>query len=201
MYNPFMEVTNEYTELVADLTSLPEPERRIRAFTYVRDIAYGNIGSRNPMDVLSKQMGTCSGKHALLKLLLESFGYEVQTWFEKHDFGVLPLHPWPEALGEFRGKSIPDYHDFLKVKVDGTWRTIDAVFDAPLRSLGFPVQDWDGMNDMRLPMHPEETLPAGNDPEGLKKTLLGQVPAEKLELRKRFLSSLTNWLNEERKAR
>jgi hypothetical protein len=60
----------EFEGLLLQLAKLPAREARVQAFTTVRDIAYGNIGSRDPYDVLRAKKGTCSGKHALLKLLL-----------------------------------------------------------------------------------------------------------------------------------
>lgn len=179
---------------------MTESEKQIRAFLFVRDIAYGDIGSRNPMDVLEKKMGTCSGKHALLKLILEALGYEVQTWFAKHDFSKFPIHPWPTVLEEFRTKTLPDFHDFLKVKLNDHWITIDAIFDAPLIKLGFTVQNWDGTSNMRLPVLAEETFQAETDVEKHKKRLLQTLNEQQRSDRKLFLSALTTWLQNKRKS-
>jgi len=186
--------TEQFRHIIEDLLPLSEPERRIRAFTFVRDIAYGDIGSRNPLDVLAKRMGTCSGKHALLNLILEALGYDVQAWFARHDFSAFPIQPWPEPLAEFRTETLPDYHDFLKVKLDGRWVTIDAIFDTPLRSFGFPVQDWDGTSDMPLPVKAMEIFQAEDDVEAHKKLLLQSLPEQQQRNRKLFLQSLTQWL-------
>jgi hypothetical protein len=128
---PCMHPSNEFTDLVNTLKELPESQRHIRSFVLVRDMAYGDIGSRDPYDVLEKKKGTCSGKHALLKLLLEALGYEVKSFFARHNFGSFPLKEWPQELEKFQDKQIIDYHDFLKVKIQDHWITIDAMFDPP----------------------------------------------------------------------
>ena len=194
-----MNQSEEFTTLVLRFSDVQEPQRRIAVFEYVRDIAYGDIGARNPLDVLQKRKGTCSGKHALLKLLLESLDYEVQSWFAKHNFGDFPIQEWPEELQIFKGKQITDYHDFLKVKIGNQWVTIDAIFDIPLKKLGFPVQSWDGESDMKLPVRAEEIFKAEGDMEEHKKKLIGALPEEKQKERKAFLSTLTTWLDTHRR--
>lgn len=171
---------------------------RKQAFLFVRDIAYGDIGSRNPYDVLEKKKGTCSGKHALLRILLEKLGYEVQPYFAKHDFSQFPLQKWPDALREFQSKILTDYHDFLKVDVDGKWVDVDAIFDAFMESKGFPVTNWDGMSDVPLPIKAQEIFPAKGDVEDHKKRLIAALPEQVQKDRKAFLGTLTKWLDDER---
>lgn len=189
----------EFIELVERFKKLSEPDRRIAVYEYVRDIAYGDIGSRNPFDVLAAHKGTCSGKHALLKLLLETLGYDVQSWFASHDFGRFPITNWPPELAEFHGKAIPDYHDFLKIRIGDQWVIVDAVFDAPLATLGFPLLEWDGETDMQLPVQTSGIFPAEGDMEEHKKRLIAMLPEEIQTQRKAFLSALTKWLDAKRK--
>lgn len=190
----------QFEEMVKNLREVPEPERHMKAFLMIREIPYGNIGSRDPYDVLVANKGTCSGKHALLKLLLEAFGYEVQSWFARHDFNKFPVTPWPPELAEFQAQALPDYHDFLKVKVDGEWLTIDAIFDKPLEQFGFLVQDWNGVSDMKLPVQTSETFPAEGPMEEQKKRLIGALPPGQQAARKKFLEALTVWLDAKRKS-
>lgn len=178
--------------------SLPPLEGRVAAFTYVRDLAYGDIGSRNPLDVLAAQKGTCSGKHALLKLFLEGLGYDVQSWFALHDFAEFPLARWPDELGHFREKTLTDFHDFLKIKLDEDWITIDAIFDAPLKAFGFPAMEWDGATPIALPIKARETFPSEGPMEDHKKKLLAALPEQVQKDRKAFLGALTAWLDEKR---
>lgn len=197
-YTGCMEESAEFKGLIERFTKLSPKKRPVAAYEFVRDIAYGDIGSRNPLDVLRARKGTCSGKHALLKLLLEALGIDVQSWFAMHDFGQFPIHPWPDALADFQGKHIPDYHDFLKVKVDGNWLTIDAVFDKPLTTLGFPALEWDGETNMELPVRASEVFPAEGEMDEHKKRLIATLPNDQQQARKRFLSALTEWLDAQR---
>jgi len=185
----------EVRRILDECRELSPAKARVCIFNFVRDIPYGDIGSRDPFEVLKAKKGTCSGKHALLKLLLEGLGYEVQSFFAKHDFSKFPLLPWPEELCEFQSVVLTDFHDFLKVKIDGKWVTIDAIFDRPLRKFGFPVQDWNGRSDMRLPITAGEIFPAEKDVEAHKKRLLGELPEVVRFKRKEFLSALTIWLD------
>ncbi len=184
-----------FTELVERFADVPKVDQAKAAYEYVRDIAYGDIGSRNPFDVLSKMKGTCSGKHALLKLLLEDLGYDVQSWFATHNFGQFPIRPWPAQLAEFQGKIIPDYHDFLKIRIGQEWLMVDAVFDSSLTKLGFPTLEWDGKTSMVLPVHASEIFQADGDMEDHKNKLIAALsPGDQTE-RKAFLSALTVWLD------
>lgn len=195
-----METPPEFGQQLEKFRGMPAQEGRAAAFTFVRDIRYGDIGSRNPYDVLQAKKGTCSGKHALLKLFLEGLGYEVQTYFAKHDFSKFPIRPWPESLADFRAKTLTDYHDFLKVNVDGNWLTVDAIFDTETKGYGFPVADWDGNADMILPVQAEEIFQAQGDPEEHKKSLISALPEQVQKDRKLFLTALTKMLDEKRLA-
>jgi len=191
-------MSTEFENIVRNIQKMPEESRPVAAFEFVRDIAYGNIGSRSAMDVLTAKKGTCSGKHALLKMLFEALGYGVQSWFARHDFGTFPIKHWPEELKEFQGKYITDFHDFLKVHVGNAWLTVDAVFDAPLAALGFPFLQWDGKTSMQLPVEASEIFPAEGEMEEHKKKLIAGLPEETQRQRKAFLAAMTAWLDTKR---
>jgi len=193
-----LESPSEFSQLVRQFEQLPKERRLVAAYEFVRDIAYGNIGSRSAFDVLLAKKGTCSGKHALLKLLLQELGENVESWFAKHDFGKFPIRPWPSELTEFQHKNIPDYHDFLKVKDGDKWLTVDAVFDKPLSSLGFPTLEWDGKTSMQLPVDASEVFPAEGEMEDYKKKLIGALPEDAQKMRKEFLAAMTTWLDTKR---
>ncbi len=197
----------EFQRIIADLKNLPPKEQRIRAFTFVRDIPFGHIGSREPLDVLKARKGTCSGKNALLKNILESLGYETENWFAKRDFfgkfrhkGKFRMERWPQELSPYRDAEIVDYHTFLKIKLGEKWVLIDAIFDPFMKKFGFPVEEWDGETDMTLPVHAEETFPVEGNLENHKQRLIATHSEENERNRKGFLSAFTEWLNKERTA-
>ena len=193
-----MNIPAEFERQLKRFRSLSPIEGRRAAFRFVRDLHYGDIGSRNPFDVLMAKKGTCSGKHALLRLFFEGLGYGVQSFFAVHDFSTFPINLWPVELRKFQHRTITDYHDFLKVKVGDRWLTVDAMFDAPLAQRGFPVHDWDGESDMQLPVQSQETFPAEGDAEDHKKRLVASLPEQTQKDRKQFLSALTTWIDGQR---
>ena len=86
------------------------------AFDYIRHLAYGrNSDKSNLLTVFSEQKGTCSTKHALLKLLLDEQGIPgfhlvLGIFMMGGDYhaGVGRL------LEEYGLKSLPEAHNYLK---------------------------------------------------------------------------------------
>jgi hypothetical protein len=185
--------------LVNQFMALPSDIRLQKAFTFVRDIPYGQIGSRDPYDVLAKLKGTCSGKHALLKLVFEGLGYQAKPFLARHDLSKLPIDPWPPPLMPFRADRIEDYHNFLKVKLRNKWITVDCVFDKPLENLGFSVADWDGASNMPVAVNVEKVISVSNDIESRKTLLLNHLSSVARQRREEFFRTLTSWLDEERR--
>lgn len=197
----------DFLRIITELKKLPLKEQRMCAFTFVRNIPFGHIGSRDPLDVLAAHKGTCSGKNALLKKILDALGYETENWFAKHDFfgkfrqkGKFKMNHWPEELSPYRDAEIIDYHTFLKIKLGDSWILIDAIFDPFMKKFGFPVEDWDGETDMKLPVHADETFPVEGDLEHHKQRLIASHSEENEKNRKNFLLAFTQWLNSERRA-
>jgi hypothetical protein len=167
----------------------------INIFKKVRDIPYGDIGSRDPDDILENNMGTCSGKHSLLKKLYENAGIECKNFVALHKFIDLPIK-YPSNLMDILNKSdIIDPHNFIKIKIDNKWITVDATWDKTLKKYGFPVtENWNGKSSMNLcviPLDIEEVA----DPIKYKEQKLSLLPKKIQEDRKLFLKSLSIWLN------
>src|SRR5258708_19658974 len=60
----------------------------------VRNIPYGSTGERDPVKVIANNLGSCSGKHILLRDLLREVGWEAEviTMFTHFNRGI-PSHP------------------------------------------------------------------------------------------------------------
>ena len=170
-------------------------EKLVGAFRSVRDIPYGGKNTKDPVQVLEQRQGTGSGKHQVLKHLIEKLGYPVRECLAKHDFGNYPLNTWPDALKEFQGKHITGYHDFLQVKIHDAWISVDATFDKPLEKLGLPVGTWDGKTDMKLAVAADEVIPVeqGSVSE-LRKSLIKSLPEPEQEDRKKLLQAMKGWI-------
>ena len=122
----------------------------------------------------------------------------MQSFFAKHNFGSFPIAEFPKELLEYNGKSIPDYHDFVKVKIGDSWLTVDAVFDSELEKLGFPKLEWDGLTNIDLPVEASEVFPAEGDMEEHKQRLISALSEQEQRERKQFLADLTSWLDAKR---
>jgi hypothetical protein len=194
-------MNNFYKEILEKWTKNEPLEEKIKIlFNKVRDIPYGNIGSRNPKQVYLQQKGTCSGKHELLKGLYKSLGIQVKDYIILHTFNQLPVNYSEEIRSFLLKNTIIDPHNFLKIKVGKHWRIVDATWDLPLEKLGFPVnKTWSINKDCNISVVLGGKIFETNNPIEKKEELLSEFSIKQLQNRKHFLILLTNWLNEERK--
>jgi hypothetical protein len=91
-----------------------------------------------------------------------------------------------------RGDGIPDYHNFIKLYLKGTWVTLDATFEADLKDY-FVVNEWDGRGDTKLSVKPIMAWEV-KDPVGFKLIKLAEMPSEIQNCRKEFLTAFSDWL-------
>ncbi|AEA47332.1 transglutaminase domain-containing protein [Archaeoglobus veneficus] len=182
------------SELVSGCRS--KEEAVVRVFERVRDIPYGTIGSRHPLDVYRMNRGTCSGKHFLLRELYLALGVEVKDMLCFHRYAELPRNidypPELKALLE-RYFGIPDFHNFIKVYVDGRWVTLDATFDSPLENY-FVVNKWNGKSDTKLSIRPVRVWEVEN-PLEFKVKKIKQLPPRVQRGRELFLKKFSEWLD------
>lgn len=171
----------EFDHLVRRLGHVSDDEKLVSAYEAVRDIPYDG-----------------TGKHSLLKSMFESLGFEVRAYLARHDLGALSLHPWPGALESFRGERTPSFHEFLKIRREGRWLTVDATFDHALARIGFPLLEWDGRTDMALPVRAEEIHEVAGDLGARWRALVAQLPPAERKRRQAFLKALKAWIEEER---
>lgn len=176
-----------------------DKERLIYLFKAVRDIPYGSIGSRDPNKVYEANKGTCSGKHALLKLLLEQIGLDVKDKICVHCFNDLPID-FPEKINTFlQNHEIFDPHNYLQVFLNGVWLDLDVTWDSPLARYGFETNDgWNAKTDAHLCVSLLEDYDV-DDPVTEKISIIQALPKSMQKAREEFLYLLTEWLEEIRK--
>jgi len=167
--------------------------RYVSIFEVVRDIPYGNIGSRSPLQVLKKRKGSCSGKHLLLGYLYQNMGIQVQYMMCLTKFNFIQ-DLLPDNLKLILKKhEIYDYHNYLRIFVD-EWLDVDATFDNPLKNYGFPVNDkWDCASHCKIAFRPIEVYQV-NDLIEEKKEAIKRLPREKQKIRKIFLKQMDKWM-------
>jgi transglutaminase-like putative cysteine protease len=170
---------------------------RIALFERVRDLPYQYPASRDPLEVLRRRSGSCSGKHYLLGELFRRQGLPVRHMLCTHRFNDSPL-PFPEHMQDLlRKNEIVDLHDYLQVSIDGTWIDIDATWPLPMRDFGLPAtDDWDGKSPMNLTVIPDEHEEIDGDPAKFKEERLSKLTPRQRMLRKQFLEALGAWAAE-----
>jgi Transglutaminase-like superfamily len=164
----------------------------------VRKIPYGSTGERDPVRVIANNLGSCSGKHILLRDLLREVGRatEIITMFTHFNRGV-PSHPsMPADLrAMIDGEDVWDFHHYVHVRIGEGWYKLDATWHDALISYGFPVnRDWDGNSDTVLAATPIRVYPAVEDLVAWKMQLLTQLTPEQREYRAKFFARLTEWM-------
>lgn len=168
----------------------------VKIFKKVRDIPYGSTGERDPQKILKAKLGSCSGKHLLLKELFELLGYQAKIITCYHHFDeALPRREYPEALQNLITEhTVIDFHHFIQIKRNNRWVVVDATWDTPLKAYGFPVNtDWDGNTDTQLAVKPIKFYPEVDNLIAFKKQLIEELEPEEREVRRRFLDLLTEW--------
>lgn len=73
-----------------------------------------------------------------------------------HRFKNLPV-VFPQEINEIlTSEDILDPHNLLKIFVHDQWIIVDCTWDAPMKALGFPVnENRDGVSDQHLCIVPE----------------------------------------------
>jgi hypothetical protein len=189
-----MEV-NHLQQIISEWTGNEPLEKQIVILAEkVRDIPYGNIGSRDPLDVLNNNQGTCSGKHELLKLFYRELNIPIRDMIAWHRFKDMKV-AYPENVLELlNNNDIIDPHNYFQIYVNEKWIDVDITWDKPLKGLGFIVNEgWDGKTGMELCVVPYEILQV-EDPIQFKKENVDKLPEEVKNNRKKFLELMTEWL-------
>jgi hypothetical protein len=164
----------------------------------VRNIPYGSTGERDPVQIIAKHLGSCSGKHILLRDLVRDTGgrADVITMLTHFNRGI-PAHPgMPEDLRRMiEGENIFDFHHYVRVQAGPGEIKLDATWHDALIPYGFPVNNhWDGQGDTTLAAMPIKEYGPVEDIAALKVKLLGELTAGQRDLRARFFHRLTAWM-------
>jgi len=164
----------------------------------VRRIPYGSNGNRDPRIVYESNVGSCSGKHILLRDLLRCAGYEAEviTMFTYFNESTPLCDSFPEELKSLGSKErIPDFHHYVRVKQNGVWLKLDATWHDELDSFGFTVNsEWAGGEDTHLASVPEREYPNEENLIDFKARLVATLPDDQKALRARYFELVTEWV-------
>lgn len=174
-----------------------------RVFELVRDMQYGQLGTDDPDTTIQEWRGTSSGKHYLLKALLEELGYNVILMACAHQF-TIENSPWlPTTLQEVvESQPVPDVHQFLRVNSSvEEWMTVDATWPRAAENVGLPVnKDWVPGRDMRVAADPDELFHMPSDVQSYEQarafyeSLVERELADQQQRRDLFIEDVSMWL-------
>lgn len=168
-------------------------------FALVRDMPYQRASSRQPDTIIREWRGTCSGKHYLLRALLEELGYEARLMICTHRFTQENCSHFPEPLrSQLASNPIPDVHNFVRLKTFKGWMDVDATWPLGTQRLGMPVNEKFELGvNMRIACEPVEIfeIPKSANPQAFKDKLVQEFCEIKVESRDRFIETLSAWLN------
>lgn len=166
-------------------------------FSVVRDIPYGRPADpMNPNNVVSEWRGTCSGKHVLLRALLQRLGYASRLYC--HPFriddaaAVLPI----TVTREFIGQGIWDVHNYLVVGIGTKDIVVDVTWPSELGAHGFATtRFWDGASDFAIAAAPGEAIEVQTEElANVKRRLLYELNDQvRLARRERYIKALSEY--------
>ena len=111
-------------------------ENITKIFNQVRHIPYSI-----PLSIKEKDC-CCSGKHKILKQLLENLGYKVRYRVISFKWDSMNL---PSELTNIPHQNIST-HVYLEVLINNKWLDMDATWDIDLKNI-FPINNWDGISN------------------------------------------------------
>ncbi len=181
-------------------------ESRISIFRHIRDIPYAVIPelidcSRGPADILFRNKGSCSPKHFLLAEMFRKLGLSVQYASYPFRWNSLAVH-FPPRIKRILGRLPVDYHLACRTRIHEQWVMVDATWDTPLKTAGFPVvENWDGMHDTLPAVFPLEEITHATSEERMSFIRLKEslYTGEETALYREFVEELNSWLDEIRR--
>lgn len=162
-------------------------------FHLVSNIPYGSVGARSVETTILKNKGSCSTKHVLLADLLKREGVEVRYFIGKSDLRGLNKF-LPDTM-RLEG-AVYDYHNFLKIQVDGSWYVADATFGLREQQIGFPSNvNWSLEGDCKI-LFPVLESEEVDDIFLAKEKKIAGLTKDEQATRSKYFSNLINYMSE-----
>ncbi len=118
------------------------------------------------------------------------------VWFPIDSY---PLVQIPTEVKEILNKGpIYDFHNFIKILINGKWINVDATFDKPLKKYGFIInENWNGKTDMIMCIVGTTKIwDCGHQGLEMKSKMTALLPENIQRNRLLFLKKLTEWISE-----
>lgn len=145
--------------------------------------------------LLTKKVGTCTGKHLVLQACLDELGIRNRPVVCTFRWGEQPIK-YPEHLRVILKEGEWEHgHNFLQILMGDSYVDVDITWNGRLKPYGFKVlpQDWDG----KMPFAGVDNIVrrwGGAEVGALKKELIGSLTPELVDRRERFLKGFIGWV-------
>jgi hypothetical protein len=112
----------------------------------IRDIPYGRPASpRDPVSVLTDWKGTCSGKHLLVRAILETMGLRSRLFCLPYLLDDAQNTLPSDVVQAYIGQDLWDVHNYLELNTPAGPVNVDVTWSRELAEFGFPTTlHWDG---------------------------------------------------------
>lgn len=181
--------------------SLGPKESRISIFEHVRDIPWELIPElidpeNGPVGILMHNKGSCSPKHFLLGLLYQELRIPIKYATYPLKWNDLDI-AYPIELRKLANAMPLEYHVACKAFINNKWILLDATWDPPLKTAGFPInENWDGFSNTLNAVKPLEEIIHKNVQERMDyvRTKTAHYTEKEHALKNRFYSEFNKWL-------
>jgi len=171
-------------------------QKLINICEIIRDIPYARIGSLSPEKMLKVGKGSCTPKHIFLAQNLEKISISSKFLIMPFYYKKLKID-YPPGNEDLINKMPIAYHVALKINFNGKWINADVTWDSKLK--GFPVNyNWNGKNNMKLAVVPEEIIEQSEDPKEFEKKKMKNYNDVELKIRKQFYKFFDSVLEKSR---
>lgn len=179
--NQLLDISNKDEQLVAIAKAVAE-------------IPWG-MGRTIEEVLVSKKVGTCTGKHRVLQACFDSVDIPYEPVVCTFKWSEQSIN-YPEHLQKIleAGEEWAHGHNFVRVqKSSGQWFDLDVNWDSSLAKMGFiTVENWDGLSDL---VAVKNIIDRWDNQEigEMKVWLIEALPDRQRERRKAFLAGLVEW--------
>jgi hypothetical protein len=169
--------------------------KTIETVKSVAEIPWGE--GRTIEDVLlTKKVGTCTGKHLVLQACLDVLGVEYRPVVCTFHWGDQQIK-YPDGLKAIlKGGEWEHGHNFVQIRIDGKFLDVDVTWNSKLKSYGFKTfpTDWDGRQPI-LGMDYMHQRWDGADIKNMKNELIERLNPETKKRREQFLKGFIKWVD------
>jgi len=150
--------------------------------------------------LVSKGVGTCTGKHRVLQQCFDILNIPYQPVVCTFKWGEQGIE-YPKNLQKIlnEGEEWDHGHNFVRAKnLGGRWIDIDVNWDSHMKQFGFIIaNDWDGKSNLVAVKNIIERWD-GVDIGEMKVQLIKSLSSKQRERRKKFLNGFIDWISSTR---